>query len=70
VWVPRVVATTATGAAVLAAIAAEPGARAEEIADRFVAYEPHEHQPDPARMQEYDAAYETYRSSYAALYRS
>jgi xylulokinase len=69
VRVPSDVETTATGAAILAAVALEPGARAEEVAARFVAYEPEEERPDPARMQLYDAAHEAYRSYYEALYR-
>jgi xylulokinase len=60
--------TTATGAAVLAAIAIEPGARAEDVAERFVAYEIDEEQPDPTRARHYDAAYATYRRCYEALY--
>jgi xylulokinase len=68
VRVPCDVETTATGAAILAAVAAEPGARANEVAERFVAYEPDEEQPDLARRQDYDAAYEAYRGCYEALY--
>jgi xylulokinase len=69
VRLPSDVETTATGAAILAAISSEPEARTEEIAERFVAYEPDEQQPDPAQTRRYDAAYEAYRGYYEALYR-
>lgn len=67
--VPLDVETTATGAAVLAAMAADPGTPPAEMTERFVAYQPEEQQPDPERMRLYDVAYDTYRGSYRALYR-
>lgn len=70
VRVPSDVETTATGAAILAAIAAEPEVNPAEVAERFVAYEPDEQQPDPAQRPRYDAAYEAYRHYYEALYRT
>lgn len=69
VRVPTDVETTATGAAILAAIAIEPGTEAAEVAEQFVAYEPGEQQPDAAQRPQYNAAYAAYRGSYEALYR-
>jgi xylulokinase len=65
--VPTSVETTATGAAVLAAVGAglHPGV-ADAVA-AFVAYEPEEHRPDPERHAVYDDAYRRYRDVYYAL---
>jgi xylulokinase len=69
VRVPLDVETTAAGAAVLAVVAAGIESNAADVAERFVDYEPEEHEPDPARMQRYDTLYAGYRNSYDALYR-
>lgn len=69
VRVPLDVETTAAGAAVLAVIAAGIESDAAAVAERFVDYEPEEHEPDPARMEDYDTLYAGYRNSYDALYR-
>jgi xylulokinase len=69
VRVPLDVETTATGAAVLAVIAAGLDTEAAEVAERFVDYEPEEHEPDPARARQYDTIYAGYRESYDALFR-
>jgi xylulokinase len=67
VRVPTSVETTATGAAILAAVGAglHPGV-AEAVA-AFVDYQPDEHVPDPERHQAYTAAYARYRDVYYAL---
>lgn len=67
--VPRDVETTATGAAILAVLAAGLGTDVSEVVESFVEYEPQEQQPDPARQSLYDASYATYRGYYEALYR-
>jgi xylulokinase len=69
VRVPREVETTATGAAVLAVVAAGVGLDAALVAERFVDYEPAEHEPDPASTRRYDTVYAGYRDYYDALYR-
>lgn len=66
---PLDVETTATGAAVLAVIAAGLETDAAAVAERLVDYEPEEHEPDPARARRYDTIYTGYRDSYDALYR-
>jgi xylulokinase len=68
VRVPRDVETTATGAAILAVLAAGDDEDAAAVTERFVAYESEEHEPDPARTARYEAAYDRYRDSYRALY--
>jgi xylulokinase len=65
--VPTSVETTATGAAILAAVAAELFPSIAEATEAFVSFEPNEHQPDPAARDAYDAAYRRYRDVYAAL---
>jgi xylulokinase len=70
VRIPRDVETTATGAAVLAVIAGGLEGDPATVADRFVEYEPHHHEPDPARSLLYDAVYSSYREYFAALYGS
>ncbi|HKX24709.1 MAG TPA: hypothetical protein VJP08_00185, partial [Actinomycetota bacterium] len=59
--------TTATGAAILAAVAAGLFPSIAEATEAFVSFEPDEHQPDPASREAYDAAYRRYRDVYAAL---
>jgi xylulokinase len=67
VRVPTSVETTATGAAILAAVGAGTHAGVAEAVDAFVAYQPQEHAPDPERQQAYDDAYRRYREVYFAL---
>jgi xylulokinase len=65
---PRDVETTATGAAILAMIAGGFDADAAAASHRFVESNARIYEPDPARSQQYDAAYSTYRRYFAALY--
>jgi xylulokinase len=65
---PRDIETTATGAAVLAVIAAGLDRDADAVAERFVEYELEEQEPDPTRMQLYDAVYASYRDYYSTLF--
>jgi xylulokinase len=67
VRVPTSVETTATGAAILAAVASGVHASVAEAVDAFVAFQPDEHQPDPERREAYDDAYRRYRDVYFAL---
>jgi autoinducer 2 (AI-2) kinase len=67
VRVPVNVETTATGAAILAAVGSGQHATVREAVDAFVAYRPEEHAPDPDRAEAYDAAYRRYREVYFAL---
>jgi xylulokinase len=67
VRVPTSVETTATGAAILAAVGSGVHASVADAVSAFVAYEPDEHQPDPARADAYDEAYARYREVYFAL---
>jgi xylulokinase len=67
VRVPSSVETTATGAAMLAAIASGVHASVADAADAFVTYRPDEHQPDPSTAATYDDAYARYRAVYGAL---
>ena len=65
--VPTSVETTATGAAILAAVGAGVHTTVAEAVDAFVAYQPDEHVPDPERHQRYSEAYRRYREVYFAL---
>ncbi|MGH2677979.1 MAG: xylulokinase [Actinomycetota bacterium] len=65
--IPTSVETTATGAAILAAVAAGVHPSIAEATEAFVSFEPDEHQPDPAARESYDAAYRRYRDVYSAL---
>jgi xylulokinase len=65
--VPTSVETTATGAAILAAVAAGLFPSVAEATSAFVAYEPEEHVPDPEAKDRYDHAYRLYREVYGAL---
>jgi xylulokinase len=67
VRVPVSVETTATGAAILAAVASGVHATIADAVDAFVAFRPEEHQPDPERREIYDEAYRRYREVYFAL---
>jgi xylulokinase len=65
--VPTSVETTATGAAILAAVAGGLFDGVAEATDSFVSYRPEEHQPDPDAKAAYDEAYRRYRDVYFAL---
>jgi xylulokinase len=67
VRVPRNVETTATGAAILAAVGAGLLPNVAAAVEAFVAYEPIEHAPDPASHAAYEGAYRRYRDVYYAL---
>jgi xylulokinase len=67
VRVPESVETTATGAAILAAVGAGLHATVAEAVDAFVRFRPEAHDPDPATSAAYDDAYGRYRAVYDAL---
>ena len=67
VRVPTSVETTATGAAILAAVGAGVHPSVADAVCAFVAYQPDEHVPDPESRQRYDDAYRRYRDVYFAL---
>jgi xylulokinase len=67
VRVPESVETTATGAAILAAVASGLHASVADAVKAFVAYRPDEHRPDPEHREVYDDAYRRYREVYSAL---
>jgi xylulokinase len=67
VRVPENVETTATGAAMLAAVAAGLHASVGDAASAFVRYEPGEVEPDPGAASAYEDAYRSYRDVYFAL---
>jgi xylulokinase len=67
VRVPTSVETTATGAAILAAVAAGVHPTIPEASSAFVSYEPEEVEPRPEAREAYDDAYGRYRDVYAAL---
>jgi xylulokinase len=67
VRVPASVETTATGAAILAAVGSGVHAGVADAVAAFVAYQPEEHLPDPERHQRYADAYRRYREVYFAL---
>jgi xylulokinase len=67
VRVPTSVETTATGAAILAAVGAGVHPTVAGAVEAFVAYQPEEHRPDPERHAIYDDAYRRYREVYFAL---
>jgi len=67
VRVPVSIETTATGAAILAAVGSDVHDSVEDAVDAFVAYQPDEHQPDPDTREAYDEAYRLYREVYFAL---
>jgi sugar (pentulose or hexulose) kinase len=67
VRVPVSTETTATGAAILAAVGAGLYTNVANAVEAFAAYRADEHQPDPERRQIYDDAYTRYRDVYFAL---
>jgi xylulokinase len=67
VRVPVSVETTATGAAILAAVGAGVHATIADAVEAFVAYRPDVHEPDAEAAAAYDEAYVRYRSVYDAL---
>jgi xylulokinase len=67
VRVPTSVETTATGAAILAAVGARIHRTVGAAVEAFVSYQPVEHQPDPDVREVYDEAYARYRKLYASL---
>jgi len=67
VRVPTSVETTATGAAILAAVGSGMHSSVAEAVDAFVAYQPEEQTPDPERHEIYADAYRRYRDVYFAL---
>ena len=67
VRVPVSVETTATGAAILAAVGSGVHGSVVDAVDAFVAFRPEQHEPDPERREIYDEAYRRYRDVYFAL---
>jgi xylulokinase len=67
VRVPESVETTATGAAILAAVGAGVHESVSDAVQAFVAFRPEEHEPDAAVRDVYDDAYRRYREVYFAL---
>src|SRR5438034_5026828 len=67
VRVPSSIETTATGAAILAAVASGVRGSIVDAVDAFVSYRPDVHEPDPATSDLYEDAYGRYRSVYEAL---
>ncbi len=67
VRVPESVETTATGAAILAAVGSGVHANVAGAVTSFVSFRPDEHQPDPTVRELYDDAYRRYRELYFAL---
>jgi xylulokinase len=65
--VPTSVETTATGAAILAAVGSRVHPNVAEATRAFVSYEPEEHRPDTEARQIYDESYRLYRDVYASL---
>jgi xylulokinase len=67
VRVPESVETTATGAAILAAVGSGVHATVADAVKAFVSFRPDEHQPDPSARDAYHEAYRRYREVYFAL---
>jgi xylulokinase len=67
VRVPTSVETTATGAAILAAVGAGLHGTVADAVDAFVSYRPDVHEPDPDAGEAYEEAYARYRAVYDAL---
>jgi xylulokinase len=67
VRVPTSVETTATGAAILAAVGSGVHASVADAVQAFVSYRSEEHQPDAGVRDAYDDAYGRYREVYFAL---
>jgi xylulokinase len=67
VRVPESVETTATGAAILAAVGSGVHTGVADAVKAFVSFRPDEHEPDPSAAEAYDEAYRRYRELYFAL---
>jgi len=67
VRVPQNVETTATGAAILAAVGSGALPDVASAATAFVQYRPEEHVPNAENVDAYDEAYRRYRDVYFAL---
>jgi xylulokinase len=67
VRIPTSVETTATGAAILAAVGSGVHASVADAVASFVSFQPDEHQPDPEQREAYEEAYRKYRKVYFAL---
>jgi len=67
VRVPGSVETTATGAAILAAVGAGVHDSVSSAVEAFVRFRPDEHEPDPSTREAYEEAYGRYRAVYGAL---
>jgi xylulokinase len=67
VRVPTSVETTATGAAILAAVGAGVHPSVADAVTAFVSFQPDEHLPDPQQRDAYEVAYRKYRDVYFAL---
>jgi xylulokinase len=67
VRVPESVETTATGAAILAAVGSGVHPSIDDAVRAFVRFRPEEHAPDPAAAGAYEDAYRRYRDVYFAL---
>lgn len=65
--IPTSVETTATGAAILAAVGSDVHDTVSDAVAAFVSYQPEEHVPDPAGVEAYEDAYRRYREVYFAL---
>jgi sugar (pentulose or hexulose) kinase len=61
------VETTATGAAILAAVASGVHATVAGAVEAIVAFRPEEHEPEAERREVYDEAYRRYRDVFFAL---
>ena len=64
---PETVETTATGAAILAAVASGVAPGVDDAVAAFVRYRPGEDEPDPATADAYAEAYDRYRRTYFTL---
>ena len=67
VRVPESVETTATGAAILAAVGSGVHPTVADAVKAFVSFRPDEHVPDPTAREAYDEAYRRYRDVYFAM---
>jgi xylulokinase len=65
--IPTSVETTATGAAILAAVASGIHESVPRSTDTFVSFEPEEHRPDPDAREAYDRSYALYGEVYRSL---
>ena len=67
VRVPVSVETTATGAAILAAVASGIHSSVAEAATEFISFRPEEHRPEQEAHEAYEVAYRRYREVYFGL---